>query len=437
MAWYSRNVPWDMREFLPIHKAAYSGDNAEISRLVSSGADVDADINAGNQCINAGNQWPSFIAFARGHASTVLLLLDLGADPNKLLRRLLKETQYRSYYTDEDYVKILKKVKERGAYIHPDYYGKDFRDCKFDSGRGSEELMEFYLNEGVNPDPGTSIFLLKSRRMVGVSYLTKHLNNPPILKLLRSYGADATDVLKTYKNPTLENMFQLPGQGRDRNGDWQQFRVIDGEATYKALTEPVEQKYPGFWGCSSNDPRVPSLNAKIERLESQLLACGQSLETCKSEKASMRSQLYGLEDEIAAVSARLTQARTESRNKDLTIDRLERVKVDLEQSIDVLRVAVDEGLLTTNRLKAEIEQLKEDIRILGGAARSAGEREERDPPPTSGYECRTPYNRDTATMRQRIDSCVPVEGGVFDNVRTATGGRYTNRQMCIEDCYIP
>lgn len=82
----------------------------------------------------------------------------------------------------------------------------------------------------------------------------------------------------------------------------------------------------------------------------------------------MRSQLYGLEDEVLAVSARLTQARVDYRDKDRTIDRLERVKVDLEQNIGVLRVAVDEGLLTTNRLNAEIERLKEGIRILEGAA---------------------------------------------------------------------
>ena len=54
-----------------------------------------------------------------------------------------------------------------------------------------------------------------------------------------------------------------------------------------------------------------------------------------------------------------------------------------------------------------------------------------------GFECKTPYNRSSATIRQRIDSCVPARGGVFDNVRTATGGRYTNRQKCIEECYIP
>lgn len=33
----------------------------------------------------------------------------------------------------------------------------------------------------------------------------------------------------------------------------------------------------------------------IEQLESQSLECGQSLETCESEKASVRSELRGLE----------------------------------------------------------------------------------------------------------------------------------------------
>lgn len=47
------------------------------------------------------------------------------------------------------------------------------------------------------------------------------------------------------------------------------------------------------------------MKEKIQRLEAQLLACGQSLELCESEKASMRSELYRLEDETAAISLNL------------------------------------------------------------------------------------------------------------------------------------
>ena len=167
----------------------------------------------------------------------------------------------------------------------------------------------------------------------------------------------------------------------------------------------------------------------------------------------MRSELSILEDEIGDISARLTRARRESREKDRAIDGLNRAKTSMKQTIRDLRVAVDDGLLTTNRLKAEIERLKEEIRILRGAAPSSGGEGERprqpereryrprqapvpDPEPSSGFECKYPFDRDTATPRQRIDSCVPARGGVFDNVRTATGGRYTHKQKCIKECYI-
>lgn len=110
---------------------------------------------------------------------------------------------------------------------------------------------------------------------------------------------------------------------------------------------------------------------------------------------------------------------------------------------------MDEGLLTTNRLREEVVRLKEEIRILRGAAPSTGEErgspeqeEEKEPVPdpdpsaSSGFECTNPYNRSTATVRQRIDSCVPAQGGIFDNIRTALGGRYTHKQKCIEKkCY--
>ena len=65
----------------------------------------------------------------------------------------------------------------------------------------------------------------------------------------------------------------------------------------------------------SGDIRISSMKQNIERLEAQLLACGQSLETCESEMASMCAELYRLEDDIAA-----TRVRGESREKYRTID---------------------------------------------------------------------------------------------------------------------
>lgn len=399
------------------------------------------------------------------HASIILLLLDLGADPrkptkiHKYQRRDREVTSDRGSFahtflatcgdsnpnrrheimSHTDRLNILKKLKELGIHIHGAKFSEALAHEDFHPGSGSEKLLEFYLEEGANPDTQYAAVLAETNTGKRFPVLQKYLNHPSILKLLRSYAADVGNLF--YGDSVSEYVHGLGYTIKD-------FRVHDPEAAIKALTDPVELKYPRSSG-SSDDPRVPSLKAKIERLESQLLACGQSLETCESEKASMRSQLYDLQIEIDAISERLTRARGESRDKDRTIDGLNRVIADLERTIRLLRAAVDDGLLTTNRLNAEIERLKEEIRILRDADPSAGEREREspqqeeqeesvpDPEPSSGFECKTPYNRSTATARQRIASCAPAEGGVFDKIRTATGGRYTHKQKCIEECYIP
>lgn len=170
---------------------------------------------------------------------------------------------------------------------------------------------------------------------------------------------------------------------------------------------------------------------EIERVESRLLDCGQALETCESEKASMRSQLSSLEADMATISERLARVRGESREHNRVIDDLIRAKTALEQTIRLLRAAVDEGLLNTSTLRAEIEKLKEDIRILREAA---GERARENPEPVPDpqpaqperWECVTPFSRSSPTAMQRRNSCVRAEGG-----------RYPNYQTCVEQCSIP
>lgn len=111
-----------------------------------------------------------------------------------------------------------------------------------------------------------------------------------------------------------------------------------------------------------DDTRTSRMKSKIERLEAQLLACGHAIEMCESGKASMRSELYHSLD--------LTRVCGESREKyRTTIDGS--VKTDLEQTISLLRVAVDRRLLTTHSLRAGVEQLRQEVRILRGAAPSA------------------------------------------------------------------
>lgn len=477
--------------FQPIHAAAGTGNNAEISRLVASGADMNAETydvrKIRYEPVRDPSTYPLLIALKNGHTSTILLLLDLGADARKPITRhkrrhgryvdgteiVLGETFVNTYYRDylsqgprnvyqykpRDHIKILEKMKEKGFVRHPGNFSNvlEFRD--FRPHDGSIELLEYLLEEGANPDTRYS-YWAKNLGYIGINnprprnpgsapILQKYLKFPSIIKLLRSYGADVT-LLRNHQD-SGENSFDNIVRGyTDRqyyisdSEHGEPMIVRDVERTVKALTDPVELKKPRWTDGTSDDPRVPSLTAKIERLESQLLACGQSLATCESEKAFMRQELSSLKHEIDAVSERLARARGISSEKDRTIDGLNRAKAAMEQTIEDLKTAVDNGLLTTNRLKAEIERLKEEIRILKGAAPreregdgSAQEAPVPDPEPSSGFECTYPYNRGTATTRQRLDSCVPAQGGVFDNVRTATGGRYTHRQKCIEECYTP
>lgn len=484
--------------FQPIHAAAGTGNNAEISRLVASGADVNAEtydvrkisyaVNRYGKPVRDPSTYPLLIALKNGHTSTILLLLDLGADARKPITRhkrrdgkwvdgteiVLGETFVNSYYRDHlswgagnlhhqykprDHIKILEKMKEKGFVRHPGNFSNvlEFRD--FRPRDGSIELLEYLLEEGANPDTRYSYWAKNlgyisihnpcPRNPGSAPILQKYLNFPSIIKLLRSYGADITLLrgLGNYGHNSFDNIVRGYTDRRYYISDSEHGEpmiVRDVERTVKALTDPVELKKPRWTDGTSDDPRVPSLTAKIERLESQLLACGQSLATCESEKAFMRQELSSLEHEIGAVSERLARARGISREKDRTIDGLNRAKAAMEQTIEDLKTAIDNGLLTTNRLKAEIERLKEEIRILKGAAPreregdgSAQEAPVPDPEPSSGFECTYPYNRGTATTRQRLDSCVPAQGGVFDNVRTATGGRYTHKQKCIEECYTP
>ena len=383
-----------------LHIAVLDGNNAEISRLVSSGTDVDAYTVPEERGYRIHSQHPLQVALAHGHASTILLLLDLGADPRKptidhlrdrhgrylgqqddhtccfinLFYRKLSNKYHtgRFVFNHKQHLDILKKLKERGFSRHGANFSEALGHTDFHSGRGGEKLLEFFLEEGANPDTTYTYQYNDNRygspRGNGTApMLQKYLNHTSILKLLRSYGADVSLLLRLGSLREFVDGFNGSNSYvMDHDRTQKEFRVHDPEATIKALTDPVERKFPRSSSRTSDDPRVPGLRAKIERLESQLLACGQSLETCESEKESMRSELSILEDEIGNISARLTRARGESREKDRAIDGLNRAKTSMKQTIRDLRVAVDDGLLTTNRLKAEIETERRDSYSEGG-----------------------------------------------------------------------
>lgn len=151
--------------------AAHTGNNAEISKLVSSGIDVDTFTDTPLER-NDGPRTPLQIAFESRRVSSVLLLLDLGADPrtpvpcfrniryadgehtvhlSSFVHTFLGDcTGGGEYCNHIDRLRILKKLKQRGIYMH----GANFSAClgaeRFD--HGSDNLLEYYLEEGANPD---------------------------------------------------------------------------------------------------------------------------------------------------------------------------------------------------------------------------------------------------------------------------------------------
>lgn len=79
------------RGYRPIHMATFTGNNAKISRLVSSGTDVNTETyyaeriqnNYSNKPVRLPSTYPLLIALKKNNVLTILLLLDLGADPHK------------------------------------------------------------------------------------------------------------------------------------------------------------------------------------------------------------------------------------------------------------------------------------------------------------------------------------------------------------------
>lgn len=125
----------------------------------------------------------------------------------------------------------------------------------------------------------------------------------------------------------------------------------------------------------------------------------------------------------------MTRFRGHNADFKKTIEKLTLINRDLESKIEMLKEAAGSGNLGEKRLLDEIRMLKEEIKILRGFAGSS------NIPLAKGYECVQPYNRNKANKRVRVESCVPAEGGIFDNIRTAFGGRFTNKQRCIEACH--
>ena len=368
----------------PIHAAAAIGHNAEISRLVSTGTDVNTE-NVTDAIWRAPNT-PLSIAYERGHFPTVLLLLDLGANPHKpdgydesFISKFIKQlSQYLGQLHHADVLNILKKLKETGHYVHGAKLSDTLSLRDFTSDYGGEELLQFCLEEGANPDAKYRHSDYHNR-IIETPLLKKYLNHPSILKLLRLYGADVS-ILFNNGGRTVSEMID-----KRQNDITDRLKLDDPQATIEALTDPVELQFP----------RSSGMKEKIEWLESTLLARRQSLEAreseviellrvndsamqsieslkrsnaniigdlraqLESEKARSRAQLEGLKQknerlESEKLSARSELARVESDmttvTESLTLAR-EKAR-EYNRAIDVLRRAKnDVNLSTTEKIR--------------------------------------------------------------------------------------
>lgn len=148
------------------------------------------------------------------------------------------------------------------------------------------------------------------------------------------------------------------------------------------------------------------------------------IDELQSEQNSTERDLKRL---INGLGKKVDDINTDSHADQEKIRILNLIKSDLEEKVRLLKTAVENGNMENSRLLREISILMEEIETMKKFTLPAS--------PEKGFECVKPFRKSNATIRDRVNSCVPVEGGTFDNIRTADGGRFTNKQKCIEVCY--
>ena len=358
----------------PIHAAAAIGHNAEISRLASTGTDVNTYYAEAYYA----EEYPLSIAFKKGHFSTVLLLLDLGANPrnpigyHSFFRRFIEDslTYNHNKINHTDALNILKKLNETGQYVHGAKLSGILSVRDFTSDFGGEEFLEFCLEQGANPDAKWEQSTYSGN--IEIPLLKKYLNHPSILKLLRSYGADISILFRKRARTVREYIDELRNDIVERL----HLKLDDPEATIKALTDPVELKIPRSSGMKekidflvsrqkvatsemtellqingslkrSNAVKIDNLKAQLESEKTQSRAQLDGMRRkneylffkiddlkaqLESEKVSARSELARLESDMTTVTESLARAREEAKEYNRAIDVLRRAKNELKLS---------------------------------------------------------------------------------------------------------
>ncbi len=99
----------------------------------------------------------------------------------------------------------------------------------------------------------------------------------------------------------------------------------------------------------------------------------------------------------------------------------------------ILTAAKKTGTKAKKGVKSAAKAVNKNKKAIAGiavgvaAAYGAYKAAKSNTPQTMGYKCIKPYNRSSATARDRVKSCSSTK---------VAGGKYNTKQPCIEKCYI-
>lgn len=295
--------------------------------------------------------------------------------------------------------------------------------------KGRVEEVRILLEEGVSAD--STIYLI----FIGTESPTVIFNaiqygHIEIVKLLVEAGANIEATNKRNETP----LFMAAEEGNV------EIAMVLLEAG-ASLSFPPKSKWTSditnllFPGERREGIMFGESRDNCDELSGEIRVLKTLLDECNVSKTALKDQLDYMEEEMSAISEKMTRLKGQTANDKRDIETLRGIKATLEEKIGLLNKAVDSGKFDKARLVKEITTLKKEIVRLSRFSDSrdtTGDREESTP---RGFECVKPFKKSNATRRSRLDSCVPAEGGIFDNIRTTEGGRFTNKQKCIEVCH--
>ena len=383
------------------------GNIEEVRKLIKNGADVNEKMFNGNK--------PLYFATRKGRVEIVRELIKSGADVDA---KGIRGTTALHVASRDGNVELVSELIKNGAYVK----AKDddgLTPLENASNHRYVKVVRELIKSGADVNEKTSInetLLHKASRKGHAEVVRELIKNGADVNAKDNGGLTPLDIAS--QNGHDEVVSELLG--------------TNTKAQVELLRNENERLKEQMKSMKDNTTCQESLSSALSKLQE-----------CETEKASVKEQLETLGEEISDISAQMSRVRGESVRDKEDVSRLNLIIHDLEDKIDILNQVSKSGTMENQRLLSEIFILKEEIETLKTFVDNRTDTPEPDTYESTqeeeqiekGYECVKPFRKSGATRRDRLDSCVPAEGGVFDNIRTALGGRFTNKQKCIEVCY--